>query len=105
MRLILVTFSTLNQYICLDREQGDRANKSSSAPIGLAPDQIDFPDFLLATQARDRTGDRSSTSKFFYPCMKPPCFPLMGEGLGVRVRVPAVVTFPASANNYQLSVD
>jgi len=29
----------------------------------------------------------------------------MGEGLGVRVRVPAVVTFPASANNYQLSID
>ena len=27
--------------------------------------------------------------------MKPPCSPLMGEGLGVRVRVPAVVTFPA----------
>ena len=105
MRLILVTFSTLNQYIYLDREQGDRANKSSSAPIGLAPDQIDFPDFLLATQARDRTGDRSSTSKFFYPCMKPSCSFLMGEGLGVRVRVPAVVTFPASANNSQLSID
>jgi hypothetical protein len=62
---------------------------------GLAPHQVDFPDFLLATHARDRTGERSSTSKFFYPCMKPPCSPLMGEGLGVRVRVPAVVTFPA----------
>ena len=94
MRLILVSFSTLNQYICL-----------VSGAIGLAPHQVDFPDFLLATQARDRTGDRSSTSKFFYPCMKPPCSPLMGEGLGVRVRVPAVVTFPASVNNYQLSVD
>jgi hypothetical protein len=29
----------------------------------------------------------------------------MGEGLGVRVRVPAVVTFPASVNNYQLSIE
>jgi len=37
--------------------------------------------------------------------MKPPCSPLMGEGLGVRVRVPAVVTWTASANNYQLSID
>jgi hypothetical protein len=37
--------------------------------------------------------------------MKPPCSPLMGEGLGVRVRVPAVVTFPASVNNYQLSIE
>jgi len=37
--------------------------------------------------------------------MKPPCFLLMGEGLGVRVRVPAVVRFPASANNYQLSIE
>jgi len=62
---------------------------------GLAPDQVDFPDFLLAKHARDRTGDRSSTSKFFYACMKPLCSSLMGEGLGVRVRVPAVVTFPA----------
>ncbi|MEG4291724.1 hypothetical protein Q5692_38865 [Microcoleus sp. C2C3] len=102
----MVTLSTLNQYICLDREQGDRVNKSSWAQqFGLAPDQVDFPDFLLATQARDRRGDRSSTSKFFYPCMKPPCSLLMGEGLGVRVRVPAVVTFPASVNNYQLSID
>jgi hypothetical protein len=37
--------------------------------------------------------------------MKPPCFPLMGEGLGVRVRVPAVVTFPALVNSYQLSIE
>jgi hypothetical protein len=28
----------------------------------------------------------------------------MGEGLGVRVRVPAFVTFPASVNKYQLSI-
>jgi hypothetical protein len=37
--------------------------------------------------------------------MKPPCSPLMGEGLGVRVRVPAVVTWTASVNNYQLSIE
>jgi hypothetical protein len=29
----------------------------------------------------------------------------MGEGLGMRVRVPAVVTWTASANNYQLSIE
>jgi len=29
----------------------------------------------------------------------------MGEGLGVRVRVPAVVTWTASVNNYQLSIE
>ena len=100
MRLILVTFSTLNQYICLVSDRGDGVNKSSSAQqFGLAPHQVDFPDFLLACHARDRTGERLSAHPHlnfsFYPCMKPPCSPLMGEGLGVRVRVPAVVTFPA----------
>ena len=60
----------------LPRSPAGRSRKQ----VELRPDLVDFPNLLLATQARERTGDRSSTSKFFYPWTETTLLSLDGRG-------------------------